>query len=137
MRKKAKANIDRSNISVDWLSLPSEKISLDDNEVDTIVLTYTLCTIVDTESALAEMRRVLKPSGLMLFCEHGLSPDTTISHWQARVNPIWKKIAGGCNLNRNIPNLISMAGFELKELNQQYIKGPKIATYQYWGVASI
>ena len=137
MRKKAQSNINRSNIPVDWLGLPSEKIPLDDNVVDTIVLTYTLCTIADTKSALAEMKRVLKPNGLMLFCEHGLSPEKTISQWQTRINPIWKKIAGGCNLNRNIPNLISMAGFEFRQLNQEYIKGPKIATYQYWGVASI
>lgn len=137
MRRKAQANIEASKLPLEWLGLPSESIPLNDDVADTVVLTYTLCTIPDPEAALAEMRRVLKPDGFMVFSEHGLSPDKDVRAWQGRVNPIWKRLAGGCNLNRDIPALLSNAGFRLDELNAGYIKGPKIATYQYWGRASI
>ena len=137
MRRKASSNLEASPVQVEWLDLPSETIPLDDNSADTVVLTYTLCTIEDTEKALAEMKRVLKPDGVMLFSEHGEAPDENIARWQQRVNPIWKKIAGGCNLNRRIPNLIQQAGFDIKDLQQCYLKGPKIATYQYYGHAQL
>ncbi len=136
MRRKAQANLDASNVKVEWLGLPSESIPLDNESADTIVLTYTLCTIEDPMSALAEMRRVLKPSGELIFSEHGQSPDESVRRWQDRVNPIWKKLAGGCHLNRPIPSLILAAGFNISKLDQKYIKGPKIAAYQYYGVAS-
>lgn len=135
MRKKAQANVAASNVEVRWLDLPSEQIPLEDDSVDTIVLTYTLCTIEGFEQALEEMRRVLKPEGVMLFSEHGLSPDSDVVKWQNRVNPIWKKIAGGCNLNRDIPKLLKQGGFEIQSMDQHYLKGPKIATYQYYGLA--
>ena len=137
MRRKAQANIEASKLPLEWLGLPSESIPLNDDVADSVVLTYTLCTIPDPEAALAEMRRVLKPDGLMVFSEHGLSPDENVKRWQNRVNPVWKKLAGGCNLNRDIPSLLTNAGFRLDELNTGYIKGPKIATFQYWGRASI
>jgi ubiquinone/menaquinone biosynthesis C-methylase UbiE len=137
MRRKAQANIAESKVAVEWLGLPSEKIPLADDSADTVVLTYTLCTIADWQSALAEMHRVLSPHGQLLFCEHGNAPDANIQAWQRRVNPIWKKIAGGCNLNRKIPELISSAGFKIDELDESYIDGPKIASYQYYGVATI
>jgi len=137
MRRKAQANIEASKLPLEWLGLPSESIPLNDDVADSVVLTYTLCTIPDPEAALAEMRRVLKPDGLMVFSEHGLSPDENVKRWQNRVNPVWKKLAGGCNLNRDIPSLLTNAGFRLDELNTGYIKGPKIATFQYWGKASI
>jgi len=86
---------------------------------------------------LAEMKRVLKPSGQLVFSEHGQAPDAAVRKWQRRVNPIWKKLVGGCNLDREIPVLIEEAGFTIKQLQQKYIKGPKIATYQYFGVAVI
>ena len=135
MRKKAQDNVDRSNIEVEWLDLPSEQIPLPDGVADTVVLTYTLCTIPEPELALAEMKRVLNSDGSLLFSEHGVSPDAGVRRWQNRVNPIWKKLAGGCNLNRDIPGLIDQADFVIRELEQGYIKGPKIATYQYWGRA--
>jgi ubiquinone/menaquinone biosynthesis C-methylase UbiE len=137
MRRKAQPNIDESKVSVEWLGLPSEKIPLADNSADTVVLTYTLCTIADWQSALAEMHRVLSPDGQLLFCEHGNAPDAKIQTWQRRINPIWKKIAGGCNLNRKIPQLISSAGFKIDQLDECYIDGPKIAAYQYFGIATI
>ena len=136
MRKKAQANIADSKVPVEWMSLPSDKIPLNDNSVDTVVLTFTLCTIPESEPALSEMRRVLKPQGTLLFCEHGEAPDIKVQKWQQRINPLWKKIAGGCNLNRQIPQLIRSAGFEITQLDECYIDGPKIAAYQYYGVAN-
>lgn len=136
MRRKAQKNIAESKVNVEWLGLPSEKIPLENDSVDTVVLTYTLCTIPGWKEALLEMNRVLKPDGQLLFCEHGEAPDPGIRKWQARVNPIWKKLMGGCNLDREIPKLISSAGFNIEEIEKGYIDGPKVAAYQYWGVAS-
>lgn len=137
MRRKAQSNLDQSAIKVEWLDLPSESIPLNDNIADTVVLTYTLCTIPDWKAALAEMKRVLKPDGLLIFSEHGEAPEENVRKWQNRVNPVWKKMSGGCNLNRQIPTLIESAGFKIDKLEQRYVKGPKIATYQYFGIASI
>jgi len=136
MRRKAQANLDESEVKVEWLGLPSESIPLADDSADSVVLTYTLCTIEEPMSALAEMRRVLKAGGKLIFSEHGLSPDEPVRRWQNRVNPVWGKLAGGCNLNRDIPQLIEEAGFNITQLDQEYIKGPKIAAYQYFGIAS-
>ena len=136
MRRKAQKNLAESQLNIEWLDLPSEQIPLDDNRADTVVLTYTLCTIADWQSALSEMRRVLKPDGRLLFSEHGEAPDENVRKWQARINPYWGKIAGGCNLNRRIPELIKAGGFNIQQLDQHYIKGPKIATYQYYGYAT-
>lgn len=137
MRRKAQKNLKKSPLEVKWLGLPSEKIPLEDNQADTVVLTYTLCTIPDWQAALGEMRRVLKPEGKLLFCEHGRAPDTRVFTWQNRLNPMWGKIAGGCNLNRPIDQMISQNGFEIEELNEGYIPGPKFAGYNYWGTAVI
>jgi len=136
MRRKAQKNLAESQLNIEWLDLPSEQIPLDDNSADTVVLTYTLCTIADWQSALSEMRRVLKPKGQLLFSEHGEAPDENVRKWQARINPYWGKIAGGCHLNRRIPDLITTGGFNIQQLDQRYIKGPKIATYQYYGFAT-
>ena len=136
MRKKAQANLARSPLEVRWLDLPSEQIPLDDDSADTVLLTYTLCTIVDWEKALGEMRRVLKPSGHLIFCEHGRAPDAKVRRWQDRINPTWKKIAGGCNLNRAIPELITSGGFDIESLESEYQSGPKFGSYQYWGTAT-
>ena len=136
MRREAQKNIKVSELDIEWLALPSEKIPLQDNSADTVVLTYTLCTIPDWQSALNEMRRVLKPEGQLLFSEHGEAPDETVRKWQIKVNPYWGKIAGGCHLNRRIPELIVSGGFAIQQLDQGYIKGPKIAAYQYYGYAT-
>ncbi len=138
MRRKAQANLDKAPVRVEWLDLPGEEVPLDDDSVDTVVLTYTLCTIPDFETALGQMRRVLKPNGKMLFCEHGAAPDASVRKWQARINPIWKKIAGGCNLNRPIPDNLEAGGFRIEQLESMYLPNtPKIAAFNYWGSATI
>lgn len=138
MRRKAQANLDASPVEVRWLDLPGEEVPLDDNSVDTVVLTYTLCTIPDFRAALAQMRRVLKPGGTLLFSEHGEAPDESVRRWQARLNPVWKRIAGGCNLNRPIPTCLENAGFSIAKLETMYLPStPRFAGFNYWGSASI
>jgi SAM-dependent methyltransferase len=113
----------------------AESIPLDKHSVDTVVTTWTLCTIPNVTAALAEMRRVLKPRGQLLFVEHGLSPDERVRKWRDRLNPLWKRIAGGCNLNRPIGALIEAAGFRVSRLGTGYMPGPKPMTFMYEGTA--
>ena len=136
MRKKAQANLNRSPVIVEWLDLPGESIPLEDESVDTVLLTFTLCTIPGWKDALAQMHRVLRPGGKLLFLEHGASPDDAVHRWQDRITPTWKKIAGGCHLNRPISELIAASGFVIDELENLYMpKTPKIAGYIYKGAA--
>ncbi len=136
MRKKARGNLAHAPFEVRWLDLPGEEIPLEDNSVDTVLLTYTLCSIPDWHSALQQMRRVLKPGGKLLYCEHGEAPDEQVRRWQERLNPAWKRLAGGCNLNRPIPTYIEESGFQIQMQNAEYLpSGPKIAGFNYWGVA--
>jgi ubiquinone/menaquinone biosynthesis C-methylase UbiE len=121
---------------VERIGLSGESIPLDDNTADTVVVTYSLCTIPDPVAALCEMRRILRPSGEILFCEHGQSIDPKVSRWQARVDPMWKKIAGGCHSGRDIPALFTEANLTVHDLKQGYIPGPKILGYNYWGRAT-
>jgi SAM-dependent methyltransferase len=107
----------------------------DDSSVDTVVTTWTLCTIPDVSKALTEMRRVLKPGGHLLFVARGLSPDQSVRKWQNRLNPVWKKIAGGCHLNRPIADLIEAAVFRIWQLDKGYMQGPKPMTFMYEGAA--
>jgi len=138
MRRKALPNLNRSPIAVEWLDLPGEKIPLEDNSVDTVLLTFTLCTIPDFNIALAQMRRVLKPGGRLLFSEHGAAPDPGVAKWQRRIEPVWKRIAGGCHLTRPIPRLIEESGFAIGDMEAWYLPGaPKIAGFNYRGFASI
>lgn len=135
MRKKAQARLQQANIDVRWLALPGEQIPLQDHCVDTIVLTYTLCTIADWLTALTQMRRVLKPSGRLLFCEHGCAPQPSVQRWQVRLDPVWKIFSGGCHLARPIPELIQQGGFRLETLECGYLSGPRLLNFNYWGVA--
>jgi len=138
MRSKASGNVERSPVEVRWIDLPGEQIPLPDNSVDTILLTYTLCTIADPQRALAQMKRVLKPNGRLLFCEHGLSDDPKTQAWQNKINGLWSKIAGGCQLNRKIDDLIRASGFIVTELNVLSVpKTPKFASYTYIGCATV
>ena len=113
-----------------------EAIPADNNSFDAAVITWTLCTIPDAGKALEEVRRVLKPQGRLVFAEHGVSPEPGVAKWQNRINPVWRSLAGGCNLNRSPEQLLGQAGFIFDELKCGYIAGPKFATYTYQGVAS-
>jgi ubiquinone/menaquinone biosynthesis C-methylase UbiE len=137
MRRKAEPNIDASDIEVEWLALPGEEIPLDDDSADSIVLTYTLCSIPDWQTALAQMRRVLRPGGKVFFSEHGEAPDASVLKWQRRLNPIWKAVAGGCHLDRPIVGCLEQGGFAIDSVDAEYRGAPKAASYTYWGVASI
>ena len=133
MQRKAENNVNQSPVSVEWLVAGCEAVPLPDDCIDTVMLTYVLCTIPDWETALSEIRRVLKSTGTLVFCEHGEAPEATVRKWQDRINPLWKKIAGGCNLNRPIPKMLRDGGFSIDDLQQHHVPGPKIATYQYYG----
>jgi len=136
MRQKAKARVDTAPFELEWLDLPGEEIPLDNKSMDTIVLTYTLCTIPDWLSAVKQMKRVLKPGGKLLFSEHGKAPDLAVRKWQDRINPYWMKIAGGCQLNRDIPKLLLEGGFDIKQMETLYVpKTPRVAAFTYSGYA--
>jgi ubiquinone/menaquinone biosynthesis C-methylase UbiE len=122
-------------VPVKLIDASAESIPLDDASVDTVVTTWTLCSIPDLANALAEMRRVLKSEGQLLFVEHGLSPDEGVRKWQNRLTPIWEKIAGGCHLNRPMRTLIENAGFRISRLDTGYMAGPKPMTFMYEGTA--
>jgi SAM-dependent methyltransferase len=116
-------------------ALAAEEIPLDDNSADTVLVTYTLCTISGILAALGEMRRVLKQGGRLIFCEHGAAPDEGVRRWQNRLNPIWKRVAGGCNLNLPIPSVLERAGFKIREMDTMYLPGWKPVCFNYWGTA--
>ena len=137
MRKLAAETIADSELEVELIDLPGEEIPLQDNCVDTVLITFTLCTIPEVTGALEGMRRVLKPDGQLLFCEHGKAPDAAVVKWQERMNPLWKKFTGGCNMNRDIPAILTDAGFDIQDDNQMYIPGLKSLSYNYWGAATI
>ncbi len=122
-------------IEVERIGLSGEDIPLDKNTTDTVVVTYSLCTIPDPIKALREMSRILKPGGQILFTEHGKAPDANIHKWQKRIDPAWKKIAGGCHSGRNIPELFHKADLKFGSLEEMYIPGPKVLSYNYWGAA--
>lgn len=122
-------------IEIERIGLSGEDIPLETNSADSVVVTYSLCTIPDPVKALHEMTRILKPGGKILFSEHGKAPDAKVHKWQNRIDPIWKKIAGGCHSGRDIPALFRQADLSFESLNEMYIPGPKVLGYNYWGVA--
>ena len=124
-----------AHFRVDLLQGSAEEIPLADRSVDTVVTTWTLCSIPDVAKALREARRVLKPGGSLLFVEHGHAPDASVAAWQRRIEPLWKPLAGGCHLTRRIDQLIRDAGFSIDELENEYLKGPRPLTYTYCGRA--
>lgn len=132
----AQKRIAQAGLNVDLIGLSAEKLPVDDASFDTVVCTYTLCTIPDPAAALAEMRRVLKPGGQLLFSEHGRAPDANISKWQTRLQPYWSKLAGGCMLDRDVPLLLHDAGFQ-SDVQSRYLPGPRFVSYHYWGVAQV
>jgi ubiquinone/menaquinone biosynthesis C-methylase UbiE len=126
--KSAPGRIALVQASAEHIPVPSES-------VESVVTTWTLCSIANVSVALDEMRRVLTPGGVLLFAEHGRSPDARVRQWQNRLTPIWKRIAGGCHLNRPIDDLLREAGFEITDLENSYIPGPRPLTYMYEGSA--
>jgi ubiquinone/menaquinone biosynthesis C-methylase UbiE len=126
-----------------WVHFPvslaearAEELSLDDHSVDSVVMTWTLCSVARPEQALAEIRRVLRPGGSLIFIEHGQAPEPGVRRWQDRLTPLWRKVAGGCHLNRPIDRLIEAAGLRLTELETGYlVKGPRPLTFHYRGRA--
>lgn len=126
----------RSGVRARMLEGSAEAIPLEDARFDTVLTTWTLCSVRDAGAALAEIRRVLKPGGHLLFVEHGSAPDAGVARWQGRLTPLWKPIAGGCHLNRPIEALIRRAGFGLPDLQVGYMAGPKPFTFMYEGRAS-
>lgn len=122
-------------IEIERIGLSGEEIPLEKNRADTVVVTYSLCTIPDPVKALHEMTRILKPGGRILFSEHGKAPDDAVAKWQSRIDPMWKKIAGGCHSGRDIEALFKQANLTFDTLEQMYILGPKVLSYNYWGSA--
>lgn len=134
MAEKRACSVD---FDVELIHLPCEDIFLEAKSVDTVLVTYTLCTIVDVYKALQEMSRVLKPDGELIFCEHGVAPEASVRRLQNCINPVWKCVGGGCNLNRDIPKLIEAGNFRLEEVQKMYIPGWRPASFNYWGRASL
>jgi ubiquinone/menaquinone biosynthesis C-methylase UbiE len=132
----AKRAARESSSPVTFIEGSAEAIPLERHDIDTVVTTWTLCTIPEAMQALAEMRRVLKPGGQLLFVEHGLAPEQNVRKWQDRVTPLWKRIGGGCHLNRPIRSLIENAGFGITALENSYLpKAPRMMGYLYEGRA--
>jgi ubiquinone/menaquinone biosynthesis C-methylase UbiE len=136
MRARAEARVAASPIPLEFLDLEAEQIPLDDEAADTVLVTYSLCSIADVMKALAGMRRVLKRDGRMVFCEHGEAPDPGVKRWQQRLTPIGKAIGGGCHLGRPIPKLITDSGLRIGWMQTMYLPHtPRFAGFNYWGEA--
>jgi ubiquinone/menaquinone biosynthesis C-methylase UbiE len=124
-----------ATVPVELLQASAEAVPLEDASIDTVVTTWTLCTIPDAHRALAEMRRVLKPGGALLFVEHGRAPEPGVALWQDRLDPLWRRAAGGCHLNRAIDALIAGSGFRIDALANARLPGPRTHTFLYEGRA--
>jgi ubiquinone/menaquinone biosynthesis C-methylase UbiE len=135
MHRLARKRVERTGLPVELVGLSAEKIPFEAGTFDTVVVTYSLCTIPDPVAALKEMRRVLKPGRKLIFCEHGLAPDESVRRWQHRLTPLWSRLGGGCHLNRDIPALLREAGFRSTDMETMYLPGPRPLTYNYWGTA--
>ena len=125
-------------VPLDFVEGSAEDMPLEDAQFDSVLMTFSLCTIPNAQAALAEIHRVLKPGGQLVFCEHGQAPDDTVVKWQNRINPLWRRLLGGCNLNRPILDWIKGSGFMLQSVDQMYLPGtPRIAGFNVWGTAQL
>ena len=131
----AEARIARTSCRVEFAGLSGEALALPSESFDAALSTWTLCTIPDVDAALIEIFRVLKPGGSLHFVEHGLAPDHGVATWQERIEPAWKRVAGGCHLTRQIAELIERASFRVERLDTYYMSGPRMFGYTYEGVA--
>lgn len=136
MLRMAEKAVGEAPVEVELVPAGGEEIPFEDRSFDTIVMTYTLCTIAEPVRAVQEMARVLRPGGRLLFCEHGLAPDERVRRWQTRVNPLWGRVGGGCNLDRDIPALLRAGGMQISVLDTAYLPGWRPATFTYWGEAA-
>jgi len=137
LQRMARQQLTHSLMQVDFLMQSAEiALPLPDESIDTVVSTWTLCSIPKVSDALKEMRRVLKPDGAFIFVEHGHAPDPAVASWQNRLTPIWKRLTGGCHLNREIDQLIVGAGFKIDEMKTSYLPGPRPMTFTYEGFAA-
>jgi ubiquinone/menaquinone biosynthesis C-methylase UbiE len=134
-RKLAAKRVASSGVPVEYVDLDGQALSLDSGSIDHVLTTWTLCTIPDVDRALGEIRRVLRPGGQFHFVEHGRSPDPKVAGWQDRLNPLQRRVAGGCNLNRPIDQLVVNSGLELVRMENYYLKGPRPLGYMFEGVA--
>jgi ubiquinone/menaquinone biosynthesis C-methylase UbiE len=135
-RKLAAGRVAASTVPVEYVGLDGEHLPIDDESVDHVLTTWTLCTIPDVERALDEMRRVLRPGGSLHFVEHGCAPDPTTARWQDRLTPIQRRVFGGCHLNRPIDALVRGAGLRLATLDNYFVRGPKPFGYLFEGIAT-
>jgi len=135
MRQRAERRVREAGLQVEFIGLSAETIPQPDASFDSVLITYTLCSIPDPLVALAEMRRVLKPEGRLIFCEHGRAPDASVRRWQDRLTPLWRRIGGGCHLNRDIPALLAAGGFDCADLETMYLPGLRPLTFNFWGEA--
>ncbi|MCZ7566116.1 MAG: class I SAM-dependent methyltransferase [Burkholderiales bacterium] len=130
-RKRSRAG----EFPVEFLERSAEAIPLADRSVDTVVCTFTLCSVPDPGAALNEMRRVLRADGTLLYAEHGLAPEPAVQRWQRRLNRYWRPLSGGCNMDRKMDALIAAAGFRMSEASAGYVKGPRVLAYVFAGRA--
>jgi ubiquinone/menaquinone biosynthesis C-methylase UbiE len=138
MVRRAEEQSRHTELNVEFVSLPGESIPLGDASVDTVVSTFTMCTIPGVVEAIRGIRRVLKPEGKLIFFEHGLSPDPQVRRWQERSEPLFRLAFEGCHVTRHIPSLIREGGFVIEKLNEAYLAPfPKSGSYSYWGVAGV
>ena len=135
MHRLARRRSERAGLPLELHSIAAECIPFEASSFDCVVCTYTLCSVADPAAALAEMRRVLRPTGVLLFAEHGLAPDPAVVRWQRRIEPYWGQIAGGCHLTREVPHLLRDAGFHLR-MDCGYVAWPKMLSYNFWGTAT-
>ena len=137
LRRKALAAAETSGLNARIIDGRAEALPYDAAAFDTVVCTFTLCSVQNPAAALAEARRVLKPDGRLLFCEHGLAPDDAVVKWQRRIEPVWKAIAGGCHLTRPVASSIGAAGFRVETCETMYLPGtPHWAGWNEWGSAA-
>jgi ubiquinone/menaquinone biosynthesis C-methylase UbiE len=127
----------KTSVPVELLRGSGEALPLDDKSIDTVVMTFTLCTVDDAAKTLSEIRRVLKPAGMLLFAEHGRAPEIGVARWQDTITPVWKRVAGGCRLNRKPDDLMQAAGFRIEGLETGYLKGPRPMGFVYSGSARL
>jgi len=136
LRRMAAPRAERASVPVEFVAASAEAIPLPTASVECVVTTWTLCTIADTRRALGEFQRVLRPEGRVVFIEHGRSPDPEVLRWQDRLTPVWRRVAGGCHLNRPIDRMMLESGFAIERLEKGYIRGPRFSAYLYRGIAS-